>query len=73
MNPDARAEAEASDARRARGKTLGPLDGIPNTAKDGYLAKGLTAASGAPAFEHLVARRDAFAIERLCAGGAVPL
>ncbi|MFI8084979.1 amidase [Kitasatospora sp. NPDC086009] len=71
MNPDARAEAEASDARRARGETLGPLDGIPYTAKDSYLAKGLTAAAGSPAFEHLVARRDAFAIERLRAGGAV--
>ncbi|MCB5164452.1 amidase [Streptomyces bambusae] len=71
MNPDARADAEASDARRARGETLGPLDGIPYTAKDSYLAKGLTAASGSPAFEHLVAQRDAFAIERLRAGGAV--
>ncbi|MFJ8011419.1 amidase [Streptomyces sp. NPDC096339] len=71
MNPHARADAEASDARRARGETLGPLDGIPYTAKDSYLAKGLTAASGSPAFEHLVAQRDAFAIERLRAGGAV--
>ncbi|MEU9701001.1 amidase [Streptomyces sp. NPDC047981] len=71
MNPQARAEAEASDARRARGETLGPLDGIPYTAKDSYLAKGLTAASGSPAFEHLVAQRDAFAVERLRAGGAV--
>ncbi|MEW1638139.1 amidase [Streptomyces sp. NPDC093801] len=71
MNPDARAEAEASDARRARGEALGPLDGIPYTAKDSYLAKGLTAASGSPAFERLVAQCDAFAIERLRAGGAV--
>lgn len=71
MNPQARAEADASDARRARGGTLGPLDGIPYTAKDSYLAKGLTAASGSPAFEHLVAQHDAFAIERLRAGGAV--
>jgi amidase len=31
-NPDALKEAEASDARRARGETLGPLDGIPYTA-----------------------------------------
>ena len=42
-NPDARAEAEASDARRAAGATLGPLDGIPYTAKDSYLVAGLTA------------------------------
>ncbi|WP_331772609.1 amidase (plasmid) [Embleya sp. NBC_00888] len=71
MNPDARADAEASDARRARGETLGPLDGIPYTAKDSYLVKGLTAAAGSPAFEHLVAQRDAFAVERLRAAGAM--
>ena len=72
-NPDAREEARAADARRARGETLGPLDGIPYTAKDSYLARGLTAAAGSPAFEHLVAQRDAFTIERLRAGGAILL
>ena len=72
-NPDARAEARAADERRARGETLGPLDGIPYTAKDSYLARGLTAAAGSPAFEHLVAQRDAFTIERLRAGGAILL
>lgn len=72
-NPDALAEARASDERRARGETLGPLDGIPYTAKDSYLARGLTAAAGSPAFEHLVAQRDAFTIERLRAGGAILL
>ncbi|XEG75504.1 amidase [Pseudomonas sp. abacavir_1] len=72
-NPDALAEAEASDARRARGETLGPLDGIPYTAKDSYLVKGLTAASGSPAFKDLVAYRDAFTIERLRAAGAICL
>lgn len=71
MNPDALADARASDERRARGETLGPLDGIPYTAKDSYLAKGLTAAAGSPAFEHLVAQRDAFTIERLRGAGAV--
>jgi amidase len=70
-NPDALADARASDQRRARGETLGPLDGIPYTAKDSYLARGLTAAAGSPAFEHLVAQRDAFTIERLRAAGAV--
>ena len=38
-NPDALAEAQASDARRARGEPLGPLDGIPYTAKDSYLVR----------------------------------
>jgi len=72
-NPQALEEAEASDARRAKGQTLGPLDGIPYTAKDSYLVKGLTAASGSPAFAKLVAHRDAFTIERLRAGGAICL
>ncbi|GAA2972997.1 amidase [Microbacterium terrae] len=72
-NPDARAEAAASDARRAAGAALGPLDGIPYTAKDSYLVRGLTVASGSPAFEHLVAQRDAFTIERLRAAGAICL
>lgn len=72
-NTHALEEAQASDARRARGETLGPLDGIPYTAKDSYLVKGLTAASGSPAFAALVAQRDAFTIERLRAAGAICL
>ncbi|NNA49333.1 amidase [Pseudomonas lactis] len=72
-NPEALKEAQASDARRAKGQSLGPLDGIPYTAKDSYLVKGLTAASGSPAFAKLVAQRDAFTIERLRAGGAICL
>jgi len=72
-NPDALKEAEASDVRRARGELLSPLDGIPYTAKDSYLVKGLTAASGSPAFKDLVAQRDAFTIERLRAAGAICL
>lgn len=70
-NPAALAEAAAADRRRAAGESLGPLDGIPYTAKDSYLAKGLTAASGSHAFANLIAHRDAFAIERLRAGGAI--
>lgn len=71
MNPEALADARASDERRTSGTTLGPLDGIPYTAKNSYLAKGLTAAAGSPAFENLIAQRDAFTIERLRAAGAV--
>ncbi|MEX5261175.1 amidase [Kocuria sp. CPCC 205263] len=72
-NPEALAEARASDARRARGAVLGPLDGIPYTAKDSYRVRGLTVAAGSPAFEHLVAQQDAFTIGRLRAAGAVLL
>ncbi|GGC43889.1 amidase family protein [Brevibacterium sediminis] len=72
-NPQALAEAAASDERRAAGETLGPLDGIPYTAKDSYMVAGLTVASGSPAFADLVAQKDAFTIERLRAGGAICL
>ena len=72
-NEQAIKEAQASDARRAAGETLGPLDGIPYTAKDSYLVKGLTAASGSPAFAQLIAYRDAFTIERLRGAGAICL
>ncbi|MEW1807906.1 amidase [Pseudarthrobacter sp. NPDC080039] len=71
MNPEALAEARASDRRRAAGFTLGPLDGIPYTAKDSYQVKGLTVAAGSPAFKDLVARHDAFTVARLRAGGAI--
>jgi amidase len=70
-NPQARADAEASDARRHAGASYGPLDGIPYTAKDSYQARGLTVAAGSPAFADLVAQRDCFVIERLRAAGAV--
>jgi amidase len=72
-SPIALDEARASDERRARGESLGPLDGIPYTAKDSYLVRGLTAAAGSPAFADLVAQRDAFTIERLRAAGAICL
>ena len=71
LNPKMFEEAEASDRRRRAGKALGPLDGIPYTAKDSYKVKGLTVAAGSPAFEHLVATEDAFTIARLRAAGAV--
>ncbi|PLL10621.1 amidase [Tabrizicola sp. TH137] len=71
LNPDMFDEARASDLRRAEGRPIGPLDGIPYTAKDSYKVRGLTVASGSPAFADLVAGEDAFAIARLRAAGAV--
>ncbi len=71
LNPKMFEEAAASDRRRRNGAMLGPLDGIPYTAKDSYKVKGLTVAAGSRAFEHLVAGEDAFTIARLRAAGAV--
>ena len=71
LNPAALDEARASDLRRAEGRALGLLDGIPYTAKNSFKVKGLSVACGSPAFAGLVAQDDACAIERLRAGGAV--
>jgi amidase len=71
LNPDLFEEARAADVRRASGKTLSFLDGIPYTAKDSYKVKGLTVASGSPAFAELIATDDAFTISQLRKGGAI--
>lgn len=71
LNPALFEEARAADRRLSRGERLSRLDGIPYVAKDSYSVKGLTVASGSPAFEHLVAGDDAFAIARLRAAGAI--
>ncbi|MTA05340.1 MAG: amidase, partial [Actinobacteria bacterium] len=71
LNPAMFADARASDERRARGEVLSRLDGIPYTAKNSYQAKGLTVASGSPAFVDLVAQHDAFTIAQLRKAGAV--
>jgi amidase len=71
LNTDAFADARASDERRAAGRVLGPLDGIPYTAKDSFAVRGLTVAAGSPAFRDLIAGEDAFAIGRLRSAGAV--
>ena len=70
LNPDALADAEASE-QRFRDGTERPLEGIPFTVKDSYMVAGLTVASGSPAFQHLVAQWNAFSAQRLLDAGAV--
>lgn len=66
-------EAAAADDRRADGKAIGPLDGIPFTIKDSYKAKGMTVASGSEAFKDLIANEDAFTVRALREAGAILL
>ncbi|WP_291279990.1 amidase [Galactobacter sp.] len=73
LNPDAFAEARASDLRRAQGRALSSLDGIPYTAKDSYRVEGLPVSAGSPAFADLIAGEDAFSIARLRDAGAICL
>lgn len=71
LNNDAFAEAAASDDRRAAGKKLSPLEGIPYTIKDSYKVKGMTAAAGSPAFKDLVSNEDAAIVALIRASGGV--
>ena len=67
----ARADADASDRRRAAGEPLGPLDGIPTTVKESYDLAGAPTTWGVPAFRDNIAARDSAVVERLRAAGAV--
>jgi Asp-tRNA(Asn)/Glu-tRNA(Gln) amidotransferase A subunit family amidase len=66
-------EAAESDDRRASGQTFGRLEGIPYTVKDSYKVKGMTVASGSPAFKNLVANEDAFTAAAIRAQGGIVL
>ncbi|MER6901854.1 amidase family protein, partial [Amycolatopsis sp. NPDC000740] len=67
----ARAQAEAADAATARGIRLGPLHGLPMTVKDTFETAGLVTAAGAPELAGHLPDRDADAVARLRAAGAV--
>ncbi|KAJ4186673.1 hypothetical protein NW767_012516 [Fusarium falciforme] len=64
-------EAAASDDRRANEQPVGRLEGFPYTVKDSYKVKGMTVASGSPAFKDLIANEDAFTISAIRAQGGV--
>ncbi|CAG7920596.1 unnamed protein product [Penicillium olsonii] len=73
INERAFDDAQLSDDRRAAGVAKGPLDGIPCTVKDSYKIKGMTVASGSPAFKNLIANEDAFAVHRIRDAGGIIL
>ncbi|KAJ5295261.1 hypothetical protein PENANT_c001G08597 [Penicillium antarcticum] len=73
INPSALDDAAASDARRAAGLSPRSLEGIPYLAKDSIKVKGMSVASGSPAFENLIANEDAACITILRDAGAILL
>jgi amidase len=74
LNPDAAAQAKASDARRAAGNTLGPLDGVPILLKDNIETRDPVATTaGAIALKDNVTGRDSPLVAGLRAQGAVIL
>ncbi|GAB3759717.1 AtzE family amidohydrolase [Ramlibacter monticola] len=70
----ARAEADAVDARRARGELLPPLAGLPYAVKNLYDIEGLTTLAGSVINrDQPPAAADAVLVQRLAAAGAVLL
>ena len=65
------AEAEVSDLRRARGETLGDLDGIPIGLKDIFAEKGQRLTCGSRILEKFISPYDATVVSKLRAAGAV--
>jgi amidase len=67
----ARRRADAADAALARGESWGALHGLPITIKDSIETAGIRTTSGAPVHAEHVPAKDAVAVERLIAAGAV--
>ena len=71
LNQRALEHAAESDKRRADGKTLGPLDGIPVAIKDNMCLTGTRTTAASRILENFVAPYTATAVEKLEAAGAV--
>lgn len=73
-NPDALAQADASDARRAAGETLGPLDGVPILLKDNIESLDpMATTAGSLALKDNITYRDSPLVAGLRGQGAVIL
>ena len=70
---DALERARAADAGLAAGETLGPLHGVPFTAKDSLDTAGLVTTAGTIGWRDRVPDRDATVVARLRAAGAILL
>lgn len=73
LAPDALAQARAADARRARGESLGPLDGLPVLLKDNIGTTDLPTTAGSIALAGNIPKAEAFITRQLRAGGAIVL
>jgi fatty acid amide hydrolase len=66
-------DARASDLRRAEGRSVGPLDGVPVTIKECFDVAGRTTTLGIPSWTGRVAEHDAAMVRALRDAGAVLL
>jgi Asp-tRNA(Asn)/Glu-tRNA(Gln) amidotransferase A subunit family amidase len=64
-------QAEAADAHRKQGRTLGPLHGVPLGIKDIFDTHDMPTEFGSPLWAGRTPSRDAAAVARLRAAGAV--
>jgi amidase len=68
---EALALADAADAARARGDTLGPLHGLPMAIKDLSATAGMRTTMGSRIFADQVPEQDSLMVERLRQAGAL--
>lgn len=68
---EARRQAEAVDRKIASGDPVGPLAGVPYSAKDIYCTKGIHTSAGSRILQGWRAPYDAAVIEKMNAAGAV--
>ena len=68
---DALTQARTSDARRARGESRGPLDGVPVAVKDVIAAKERSLTCGSRMLENFISPYDATSIRKLKEAGAI--
>lgn len=65
--------ARRADGELARGRSRGPLHGVPFAVKDALWTKGVRTTNGSRLFEDFVPTKDATVVARLRAAGAVLL
>jgi amidase len=74
LDETARAAAKGSDGRRANGRLLGPLDGVPFSIKDSIEVQGTTCTAGTWGYRaNPPSTADATLVARLRAAGAIPI
>jgi amidase len=69
----ARRRAQEADSALARGELWGPLHGVPMSIKDALETAGVRTTGGHPPLENYIPERDASAVARLRAAGAILL
>jgi aspartyl-tRNA(Asn)/glutamyl-tRNA(Gln) amidotransferase subunit A len=70
---EAMASARAAEAAVMRGENLGPLHGVPFSAKDLLITRGLRTTFGSLVFQDHVPEEDAVVVVRVKAAGAILL